>query len=233
MNFFVGSILPYITIVVFLGGIFYRFNKWRKQPKPKMTLSPAPDPGIPRFKELLKETIFFRSLFKGDRNLWIFSWLFHIMLALIFIGHLRVISWLPDNLLGSLGMTTENINTMSQISGGGAGLIIIFMILFLLGRRIFTKRVREISYRGDYIALLLILIVLITGDAMRLVSHFDLALTRDYFMGLITFSAVSMPANNWFAAHYLFAQLLILYMPFSKLLHFGGIFFTEALVQHH
>ncbi len=80
--------------------------------------------------------------------------------------------------------------------------------------------------------LLLVLIVLITGDGMRFVTpHFELAETREYFRGLFTFSAVALPANNWFVSHYFFAQLLIMYMPFSKLLHFGGIFFTEALIQ--
>jgi nitrate reductase gamma subunit len=196
-----------------------------------MTLTPSPKPGLPRYIELMKEIFFFRSLFKGDKNLWVFSWIFHTMLALIFIGHLRVFTWLPDNMLTSLGMTTENINTMSQLSGGIAGIVILVMILVLLGRRIFTGRVREISFKGDYIALILILVVLITGDAMRFISHFDLSLTREYFLGLISFSVITVPENSWFLTHYLFAQILIMYMPFSKLLHFGGIFFTEALIQ--
>jgi nitrate reductase gamma subunit len=231
MSFLIGAILPYITIIVFFVGIAYHFYIWNNLPKPKMTLTPAPKPGLPRYIELLKETFFFRSLLKGDKNLWIFSWIFHTMLALIFIGHLRVFSWLPDKILASMGMTTENINTMSQLSGGIAGIVILVMILVLLGRRIFTTRVREISLKGDYIALILILVVLITGDAMRFVFHFDLSITREYFLSLVTFSTVTVPENSWFLIHYLFAQLLIMYMPFSKLLHFGGIFFTEALIQ--
>jgi len=233
MNFIVGAILPYITIVIFLGGILYHFFNWKKLPKPKMTLTPAPKPGLSRFLELMKETFFFRSLFKGDKSLWMFSWIFHTMLALVFIGHLRVISWIPDRVLLSFGMTEQNINTMSQVSGGLAGIIILIMVAILFLRRLFTTRVREISMRGDYFALILILVILITGDAMRFISHFDLALTRDYFWGLITLSPVALPANNWFMAHYLFAQILFIYMPFSKLLHFGGIFFTEALVHEH
>ncbi len=233
MSLFVGAVLPYITIIIFTVGIIYHFYIWKKLPKPKMTLTPAPKPGIPRYVELMKETFFFRSLFKGDKNLWIFSWVFHAMLALIFIGHLRVIMWLPDRMLASMGMTEESINTMSQLSGGIAGLVILLMILVLLGRRLFTGRVREISLKGDYIALILIIIVLLTGDAMRFVAHVDLSLTREYFLSLVTFSAVSIPENSWFIAHYLFAQILIMYMPFSKLLHFGGIFFTEALIHKH
>ncbi|MFC2085009.1 respiratory nitrate reductase subunit gamma [Bacteroidota bacterium] len=233
MSFFVGAVLPYITIIIFLGGLTYHFLSWRKLPKPKMTLTPAPKPGIPRFIALLKETFFFKSLFKGDKNLWIFSWIFHVMLVLVFVGHFRVLSWLPDRMLASMGMTEENINTMSQISGGTAGIIILLMLLVLLIRRLLTRRVREISMKGDFIALILVLIVLITGDAMRFISHFDLSQTREYFLGLVTFTSVNMPDNNWFIAHYLFAQVLLMYMPFSKLLHFGGIFFTEALIQEH
>jgi len=233
MSFFVVAILPYITVIVFVVGIAYHFYIWKKLPKPKMTLTPAPKQGLPRYIALLKETFFFRSLFKGDKSLWIFSWVFHAMLALIFIGHLRVITWLPDNILASFGMTTENINTMSQLSGGIAGIVILVMIFVLLGRRIFTNRVREISLKGDYIALILIILVLVTGDAMRFVAHVDLSLTREYFLSLVTFSAISIPENSWFISHYFLAQILIMYMPFSKLLHFGGIFFTEALIQEH
>jgi nitrate reductase gamma subunit len=68
---------------------------------------------------------------------------------------------------------------------------------------------------------------------MRFISHFDLSLTREYFLALFTFSGATMPQNGWFVAHYLLAQILIMYMPFSKLLHFGGIFYSEALIQKH
>jgi nitrate reductase gamma subunit len=231
---FVGVLLPYVTLIVFVVGIIYHISLWRKLPAPKMTLTPAPKPGFPRFVEFMKETLFFRSLFKGDKNLWFLSWIFHVMLAFIFIGHLRVFSWLPDKMLAGMGMTEEGITEMSRVTGGGAGIIILAMVAFLLLRRLFTGRVREISKTGDYIAIFLVLLVLITGDAMRfLTPHFNLAETREYFQGLFTFSAIALPANKWFVLHYFFAQLLIMYMPFSKLLHFGGIFFTEALIQKH
>ena len=65
---------------------------------------------------------------------------------------------------------------------------------------------------------------------MRIISHFDLAQTREFFLGLLTFSGANVPDNDWFIAHFFFAQLLIIYMPFSKILHFGGIFFSEPLL---
>jgi nitrate reductase gamma subunit len=231
MAFFIGNILPYVTIVVFVVGIIQHIKVWRSLPAPGMTLTPAPKPGLPRAIAFLKETLFFRSLLKGDKSLWFFGWIFHIMLALIFIGHLRVIALLPDRILMAIGMTPENIDKMSYITGGTAGVVILIMLLVLFGRRLFLGRVREISSQGDFIALLLILVILVTGDAMRFFTHFDLSQTRGYFTGFVTFSAVALPANKLFITHYFFAQLLIMYMPYSKLLHFGGIFFSEALIQ--
>ena len=51
---------------------------------------------------------------------------------------------------------------------------------------------------------------------------------------LATFSSVAgMEAlkNNTFVLHMFLALLLILMIPFSKILHFGGIFFTQQLIR--
>ena len=53
----------------------------------------------------------FRSLFRGDRLLWIFAWVFHAVLLLIFLGHLRVILNL-DALMMKLGMSEASIGSM-------------------------------------------------------------------------------------------------------------------------
>jgi nitrate reductase gamma subunit len=228
---FIGFVLPYITLLIFIVAMIYRIKLWSRLAAPKMTLFPAPNPGGDRFIEVLKETFLFKSLFKGDKNLWALGWVFHVMLALIFVGHFRVFAWLPDRTLLAIGMTSDNINTMSMVSGGAAGLIILVTLLIILGRRFGVKRVREISESSDYIALLLVMVIVLTGDVMRFFVHVDLAQTREYFQGLLLFSPQPLPANSWFIFHYLLAQLLIMYIPFSKILHFGGIFFSQSLVQ--
>ena len=80
---------------------------------------------------------------------------------------------------------------------------------------------------------LLVIAVLVTGDAMRFGTHFDLEITRQYFTQMATFSLTSaaLPANSMFTLHFLLAQVLIMFIPFSKVLHFGGIFFTQTLIQ--
>ena len=109
--------------------------------------------------------------------------------------------------------------------------------LMLLVRRFTIKRVRDITSYGDIFALLLIGAILVTGNMMRFgEEHFDLAAARDYFAALATLSGVSDAAvldNNVFLIHMGLALLLVMYIPFRKILHFGGIFFTHQLIRKH
>ncbi len=230
LQLLVGVVLPFVAVLVFVVGMAYRFRVWFKTPQPaKMTLTPAPKGSLAG--AVLAETMFFPSLFKGDRVLWLFSWFFHVTLALIALGHIRVVTGLADAILISMGMTAENVDQMSSISGGAAGIVILATGALLLARRFVVARVREISGTGDFLALLLLLTIIFTGNMMRFgAEHFDLGQTRAWVHSLLTLSP-TVPANGTFLVHALLAQLLFIYIPFSKILHFGGIFFTQALVK--
>ena len=234
VRFLVGGILPYVALVVFIAAMANRVYVWRKLPAPAMTLFPAAETNGANMINTIKEATLFRSLFRGDRLLWFFAWAFHVVLALVFVGHFRVFGNV-DGLLLSAGMTEAGIQVMSGGVGGAAGIVILITVLFLLIRRFVIPRVREITSFGDIFALTLIGLILITGNVMRFgTEHFDLTLTREYFAGLATFSGVSDAAalqNNVFVVHLGLALLLIMYIPFSKILHFGGIFFTHPLIR--
>jgi nitrate reductase gamma subunit len=230
LKILIGIVLPYITIVVLVGGMVYRIVKWYKMPSPgKLTLFPAPPPGGGLVLGILKETFFLRTLFRGDKVLWSGSWGFHIMLVLIFLGHFRVVTDFP-RIWRALGMGVAEVDTMSAVLGGGAGLIILIGSLYLLIRRFALPRVRDISTVADYLILILIIAIILTGDYMRLFTHFDLKETRVYFSGLLTFSP-QLPKSNFFLFHFLLGQILLMCVPFSKIMHFGGIFFSQTLVQ--
>jgi len=220
----VGVVLPPVTFVVFIAAMLSRLSAWRKLPKPGMTLFPTSPQGTAA--GVLKETLLFPSLFRSDRFLWLTSWLFHAMLVLIVIGHLRVVTDFPW-LWNALHIDAD---TMSAVVGGAAGVMILAMLVLLLGRRIATQRVREISAPGDYFAVFLLLAIVLTGNAMRFLGHFDLAESRQYFLSLLMLRP-EVPANSWFLAHFFLAQVLLIYMPFSKILHFGGVFFTQAAMK--
>lgn len=227
--FFVGGVLPYIAVVVFLVGVAWRLLIWRHVPQPTlMTIYPTKGAGV---GSLVKEALFFPSLYKGDKTMWLLAWSFHVTLALAFVGHLRVVTGLLDRGLGAVGLGAGNIVALSTIAGGAAGIVLIATVLALLVRRLLLVRVREISTVPDFVALLLLVAVITSGDVMRFGGiHVDLAETRIWVASLLTFSPV-VPAHPAFLLHLFFAQLLILYLAFSKLMHFGGFFFTFALIK--
>ena len=237
LRLIVGGILPYVSIAVFLVAMAYRIRGWMRLPSPPMTLFPAPPPeGGAGAVNTVKEALLFQSLYRGDRRLWIPAWGFHVVLALIFLGHVRVLSNV-DRLFESLGMTEAGIQAMSGSVGGAAGVLILAAALVLLVRRMVIPRVKEITGVADLFALILVGAILITGNLMRFGGeHFDLTLTREYFLNLATLRGVGDSAvleNGVFLSHMGLAFLLLMYIPFSKILHFGGIFFTHQLIRKH
>ncbi len=226
--FLVCAVLPYLAVIAFVAGMTYRFYIWFRTPQPgKMTLFPSGDSTL---RSVMAETFLFPSLFKGDKALWAFSWLFHATLALVVLGHLRVFTGLIDTILIALGMTPEGVAGMSTTAGGAAGILLLATGLLLLIRRLVIPRVREISNLPDFIAPLLLIAIIASGNLMRFGPHFDLEQTRLWAASLLTFSPIVL-ADTAFLVHAFLAMLLITYIPYSKILHFGGIFFTQALVK--
>ncbi|MEW6529993.1 MAG: respiratory nitrate reductase subunit gamma [Thermodesulfobacteriota bacterium] len=226
---FIGVILPYVTVVVFVVGIVYRIKKWNKAPAGKMTLFSAPATPSEKWKQILKEVLVFKQLFDGNKSLWAGTWIFHAALALIIVGHSRVVTDFPL-LWAALGMSNANVDTMSNVVGGAAGVIVLAMGMYLLVRRLVVSRVAEISDTDDYVCLGLILAIVISGDILRFGPHFDLNLSRQYFAGLLTFQGGPVPSNPWFLLHLFLGQILIMYVPFSKFLHIPGIFYSKSLI---
>jgi nitrate reductase gamma subunit len=226
---FVGEVLPYITLIVFLSGITHKILKWTKAAQGKMTLYPAASTPGEKWKRIVKEILIFENLFKGNKPLWAGTWVFHISLVLILIGHVRVVTDFPL-LWQVLGMGKKDVDTLSTTLGGAAGLVILIMGIYLLFRRWAVQRVREISDKDDYFTLALILGIIITGDIMRFVTHFDLAQSREYFVALFTFKSVAVPGDPAFLLHFFLGQLLIIYIPFSKFLHIPGTFYSKSII---
>jgi nitrate reductase gamma subunit len=192
-----------------------------------MTLFPA---GGSTFREVLAETLLFPSLFRGDRVLWFLAWFFHATLALVFLGHIRVFTGAADRMLEAFGMTPKGLDLMSGVVGGAAGILLLAVGLLLLLRRIALPRVREITGIPDVLAILLVLVIIITGDLLRFSAPFDLEQTRVWAASLLAFSPV-VPTNDMFLFHLALSQVLILFIPFSKILHLGGFFFTQTLIK--
>jgi nitrate reductase gamma subunit len=229
IEYVVAAVLPYLAVAVFLAGALYRLITWKRLPQPgTMTLFPTSGSGV---APLAKEALFFPSLFRGDRFLWSLAWVFHVTLALAFIGHLRIVTALFDGALGLVGVGPSAVGTMSTFVGGAAGIALLVALVGFLARRLFVRRVREISTTPDFAALLLLTAVITSGNLMRWIGGADeLVVARAWFASLLSFAPVA-PRSTQLLLHAFCAELLILHIAFSKLMHFGGIFLTFSLTK--
>ncbi len=236
MSTFLAQWMPWLTLAILLGGLLFRLAAWLRTPSPvRAPLFPTPVTRAGKAWAVAKEVLFFRSLLRGAKDLWAGSYAFHLMMVLILVGHTRVFTAAVDTFLTRvLGMAPEGVTSLSQGLGGAAGVVILLAGVYLLGRRLAERRVREITSASDYFAILLVLAVIVSGDVLRFATHFDLAQSRAYFQALFTFrsdAVAQYPAEPWFTVHFLLAQSLLIYLPFSKLVHVGGVFFSHPLLQ--
>jgi len=71
---------------------------------------------------------------------------------------------------------------------------------------------------------------------METAAQFTPSILKVLVAALATFRGVSgapVLQNDVFLVHMSLALLLIMCIPFSKILHFGGIFFTHQLIRKH
>jgi nitrate reductase gamma subunit len=102
-------------------------------------------------------------------------------------------------------------------------------ILFLLGRRFLDAKVRSLSLPADYFPLFLLLGIAVTGILMRFFVRVDIVGIKSILVGLATFHP-TLPdgIGAIFFVHVAFVSTLLAYFPFSKLMHFGGVFLSPT-----
>ena len=196
------------------------FQTWQRQYRPTIHLFPGrPRTTVLEWGRSVKGFLFFTGLWKRDKVLWIGSWLLHFGLAIYAWAHVRL--FLP------LGVEIDHI--LVSVTAAGCVLMTISGIYLLL-RRVLVQRVREITDFRDYLSDL----VLLAFSATALIVALDGGVSGDeaiaYIIGLLTFSQVGVEASGWWMWHMLALQMLLMMMPFSHLLHFGGIFLSRQFL---
>lgn len=227
-------VLLYVAVAVFLPGMAWRVFKWARTPTPlKIVLTPAPKTSSGVARRLAGEMFGFSSLFKADRLFWVPAWLFHVSLLLLFIGHLGGLV-MPKLAEATLGLNEGQFEHLAQTAGSGAGILAVATSLWLFIRRLAAERPRAISTFSDYLALVLLLLILGTGNHMRFMGGLDIVEARQFVAGWLAFHPVPPPANPFFAAHIVLVSALLIYIPFSKLVHIGGAaLFSPTLNQRN
>ncbi len=215
------NVLAYLALAIFWVGVGYRLWVWAETPVPlKIPTTPAPETLGGVSVRMAGEVFLFRSLLRGDKALWLGGWTFHGALLLILLKHLRyflfpVPAWVAG--LNHIGLY--------------AGEFILIPLLFLLVRRFLLEQVRYISVLSDYLVLLLIMAIAFTGLVMKFVAGVDIVAVKAFMLGIITLSPAAMPTSPWFLVHFSLVLVLLVYFPFSKLMHAGGVFLSPTRNQ--
>jgi nitrate reductase gamma subunit len=118
-----------------------------------------------------------------------------------------------------------------QFAGTLAGLTMALGLAGLWARRRFVDRVRYISTPSDHLHLALLLVIALSGLAMRYVAHTDIVALKAYVQGLLRFDIQPLPADPLLLLHLALVALLMTIFPISKLLHAPGLFFSPTRNQ--
>ncbi|WP_428562609.1 MAG: respiratory nitrate reductase subunit gamma [Solidesulfovibrio sp. DCME] len=219
--------LPYLTATVLALGLARRLTRWRRAKAPPAPLFPAATSRPAAWAGIGREI----CLLGGRRTVWTVgiaaAWALHAALALMALGHLRVLTDFP-RLWARLGLAPQAVDRLASVCGTLLGLVALAAVLVLALRRLTVPGLRAITRPGDALSLALLGAVLASGLAMRLAGQADLGPVRAYFAALARLRPVPLPDVPGFAAHFLLAQALAVALPFSKLLHTLGVFPAKA-----
>lgn len=216
-------ILAYLAATVFIVGLVAKVWKYATTPAPlKIPQTPAPvtETGVPG--RMLSEVAVFKSLFKSNRVLWLAAYLFHIGLLLAVIKHFRFF------FAGIAAVPGLSVFTTYEMY---AGPIMAIGLLFLLMLRFVVDRHAYISVMSDYFLLLLLVGIAVTGVIAKHFLRVDLVQVKTFVMGIVSFSPQAFPAEPIFIIHFSLVLLLLVYFPFSKLMHAAGLFFSPTRNQ--
>jgi nitrate reductase gamma subunit len=215
------TLLFYFATLVLVIGLGLRIRLYAKTPAPlRIPTTPAPITASGVVARMFFEVTLFRSLFKSNKWIWIFGWLFHAALLLVLLRHLRyftdpVWSWVA----------------LVQPLGAYAAFVMIAGLAGLWARRFLVDRVRYISSPSDHLMLALLIAIGLSGLGMKYVASTDIVAVKAFFLGLMYFDWQPMPADPLLILHLVLVALLMIIFPFSKLLHAPGMFFAPTRNQ--
>lgn len=213
----------WIAAAAAVAGLAWKKLAWLRAPAPlPMPLPPAPATWAGVVLRMLREGLLFETLFRSNRWTWLFGWTFHAALLLVLVRH----AWLfVDPVPAWMGPLLA--------AGGGLSAVLAASLVGLLARRLFVVRVRYVSVPSDYLMLLLILAIAGSGAWIGHVDPRSLGPAREFALGLVGLESRPLPLDPVLWLHLGGAGLLVVLLPFSKLLHAPGVFLSPTRRPPH
>jgi len=254
-----GIVLPYVAVLVFLGGFAYRVLGWAKVPVPfRIPTTCGQEKSLPWIKSnnienpynkagvigrMALEVLLFRSLARNTSTevrpdgqvthasspwLWVSSLAFHWCFLVVIIRHFRFfLDPVPASLNGLASLDGFLEIGVPELYLSGA--ILLAGAIFLLLRRLQSPILKYGSLPADYFPLFLIIGIASTGLLLRHGVRTAVTSAKELIMSLISFHPTVPSGVHWlFFAHLFLVSTLLVYFPFSKLMHMGGVFLSPT-----
>jgi len=247
LSWLIAGPFIYFAAAVFICVTAYKIIRFLTMPRPfRWDLYPLPHRGPEGSKyqkldfgqqkmpfyllrelwEMAQEILLIKRLFKNNLWLWLGSYALH---AGIYLGVLWIIL-LAAGAIVQINTTTGDSVIIAYLFFittiiGAAALILGFIgSVYLLLRRYIDSDLRAMSDTVSFLNLWLMLALFGSALAAWLITDSFFSLLRNQIAGLIMFKPAA-PSHQLITLEFLFFGLFLIYLPFSRMLHFAAKYF--------
>jgi len=239
LGFFVAGPFLYLAIAVFICVTTYKIIAFSRMPRPlRWDLYPLPHRGpagskyqkvnfnqqkapfflINELLEMAAEIFFIKRLFSNNLRLWLGSYALH---AGIYLGVLWIILLTAGAIFQ---INAALLNSVTIITGAAALILGLTGSIYLLINRCVDPDLRAMSDAVSFLNLLLMIALFGSALAAWLVADSSFNHLRIQVAGLMTFKPIA-PYHPLITIELFFFGLFLIYLPFSRMLHFAAKYF--------
>ncbi|MBM3299600.1 MAG: sulfate reduction electron transfer complex DsrMKJOP subunit DsrM [Deltaproteobacteria bacterium] len=192
---------------------------------------------------MVAEVLLFRSLFRNSKAevregprityasaqwVWLAGILFHYSFLTIVVRHLRFFIEPVPSFVRIIS-TVDGFFQVLLPTVFLSDLAFMAAVTYLFLRRVVIPQVRYISLPADYFPLFLIIGIGTSGLLMRLLWKVDLNSVKQLTLGWFSLHpSVPDGIGTVFYVHLFLVSVLLAYIPFSKIMHMGGVFLSPT-----
>ncbi|HXX56373.1 MAG TPA: hypothetical protein VEI96_00065 [Thermodesulfovibrionales bacterium] len=189
----------YLSLLVLLGTYAAKVWIWVKK---KPVNGVGSDKVTPKtFLLAAGDILFFRRLLSVNDVLWLGEWIFHLSFVLVILGHLRYF----------LNPVPQWVWAL-QPFGTVAGYALPFALLYISTVKFLVEKKKYVS-SYNFLLLILIFALSISGLLMKTVYHPDIASVKTFVMGMVTFRFGAVPGSALFIFHFALFLALMVNLP--------------------
>jgi nitrate reductase gamma subunit len=231
--YFVMVPMVYAAFALLVGGLLFKLAAVLFSKRFRGSLATYPK-RVPRPLGVIGEALAVPVAWRKDKVFWIFIIAYHIAFVLLFLGHLELIREFK---------AIQIIPHEVFLGAGWVGITLMMTVLYFLFRR-FRSPWREISVPEDYIMLILLFLTMVIGSHLHLSARlyagggaFDIPVEayREYLSSIVAFNPIvpkgieDSPHYVLVALHIFLANLVLMMIPFSKVVHMVFAFLSLNL----